>query len=338
MNSLDSAVTVSNLAKHFKIYQKKAGLWGSIESLWHRKYETVKAVDGINFTIKHGEIVGFIGQNGAGKTTTLKMLSGLLLPTSGQISVLGYNPWQRQPAFQKQFALVMGQKNQLWWDLPAIETFQLNKAIYEIPEDQYHRTLSKLSELLDVTDILHVQVRKLSLGQRMKCELIAALLHSPRVLFLDEPTIGLDVVMQKAVRDFIRQYNQEFNATIILTSHYMDDVKELASRAIIIDKGRLIFDGKLQKIIDDYARTKTLSLVFSQTVKAKQLKKYGTLRTFSDDGSDYTATLAVPRGQATTVAAKLLNELPVIDLNIEEPPIEAIIREVFGRKSVKIKE
>jgi ABC-2 type transport system ATP-binding protein len=329
--STTPTILVDQLKKYFKVYQKEPGLMGSIKSLWHREYEEVKAVDDISFSINQGEIVGFIGQNGAGKTTTLKVLSGLLYPTSGRVSVLGYNPWDRKPEFQKQFALVMGQKNQLWWDLPAMETFLLNQAIYEIPDKQFTETLNKLVELLDVEKVLRVQVRKLSLGQRMKCELIAALLHNPKVLFLDEPTIGLDVVMQKTLRDFIRQYNEEFGATIILTSHYMDDVKELCERAIIIDQGRKVFDGKLQHIIDKYARNKIISLVFSKPINESQLKEFGTIKELTEDGSAYTATLLVPRTKAAMVAGKLLQKLPVQDINLEEPPIEAIIREVFGR-------
>jgi ABC-2 type transport system ATP-binding protein len=299
-----------------------------------RKYEEVKAVDDISFEIKQGEIVGFIGQNGAGKTTTLKVLSGLLYPTAGEVSVLGFNPWDRKPEFQKQFSLVMGQKNQLWWDLPPMETFLLNKAIYEIDDEKFKKTLGKLVDLLDIKEVLNVQVRKLSLGQRMKCELIAALLHNPKVLFLDEPTIGLDVVMQKVLRDFIKAYNQEFGATIILTSHYMGDVKELCERAIIIDHGHKVFDGKLQSIIDEYARNKILSLVFDKKVTRADLKQYGELKEFTEDGTSLTATLLVNRKEATKTAAKILSKLPVQDLNIEEPPIEAIIREVFSRGKV----
>ncbi len=325
----DFVISVNHLKKYYQVYKKEPGLWGSVQSLWHREYEDVKAVDDVSFEIKQGEIVGFIGQNGAGKTTTLKVLSGLLYPTAGEVSVLGFNPWQRKPEFQKQFALVMGQKNQLWWDLPAIETFLLNKAIYEIPDAQYHKTLDALVELLEVQDILKIQVRKLSLGQRMKCELIASLLHNPKVLFLDEPTIGLDVVMQKVLRDFIKAYNREFKSTVILTSHYMEDVKELCERAIIIDHGHKIFDGKLKDIIEKYARYKILSLVLSKQVKASDLEKFGELKAY-----DYpTATLLVPRAKATTMAGKLLTTLPVQDINIEEPPIEAIIREVFQTKA-----
>ncbi|MDQ3008283.1 MAG: ATP-binding cassette domain-containing protein [bacterium] len=322
---MDNVIVVEHLQKFFPVYKKEPGLLGSLKSLVNRQYEEVKAVDDVSFEISAGEVVGFIGQNGAGKTTTLKMLSGLLHPTAGKITVLGHNPWDRNPVFQKQFALVMGQKNQLWWDLPAIETFQLNKAIYEISDDQYKKTLSKLVELLDVHDILQVQVRKLSLGQRMKCELIAALLHNPKVLFLDEPTIGLDVVMQKALRDFIKEYNREFNSTIILTSHYMDDVKELCERAIIIDHGQKIFDGKLDDIISKYARNKILTLVLADKVTRKQIEIYGEVKEIELPK----VTLLVPRAKATKVAASILSNLPVVDVNIEEPPIEAIIREFF---------
>lgn len=326
---MSQPIVVSNLKKYYRVYKKQPGLWGSVKSLWSRQYETVKAVDDISFNIESGEIVGFIGQNGAGKTTTLKVLSGLLYPTEGQVSVLGYNPWDRKHQFQKQFALVMGQKNQLWWDLPAMETFLLNQAIYEVPENKFRDTLNKLVELLDVKDVLNVQVRKLSLGQRMKCELIAALLHSPQVLFLDEPTIGLDVVMQKTLRDFIKAYNQEFGATIILTSHYMGDVKELCKRIIIIDHGHKVFDGPLQDIIDKYALNKILSLTFTESVTEADLKKFGTVKEYLNDGSAYTATLLVKRSDATKRASEILQQLPVQDLNIEEPPIEAIIRQVF---------
>src|SRR4030067_2181425 len=246
-------INVDHLIKYYQVHEKEPGLKGSFQSLFHRQYKQVKAVDDISFIIDQGELVGFIGPNGAGKTTTLKCLSGLLYPTGGAVEVLGFNPWRRQPEFQKQFALVMGQKNQLWWDLPALETFNLNKEIYEIPDKQYRQTLNQLVELLDVKDILKIQVRKLSLGQRMKCELIAALLHNPKVLFLDEPTIGLDVVMQKVMRDFVKQYNRQFKSTIILTSHYMGDVKELCERVIIIDKGKILFDGTLQNVIDSFA-------------------------------------------------------------------------------------
>lgn len=321
----DPVISVRNLKKYFKVYKKKPGLLGSIQSLWDRQYKEVQAVDDVSFEIQPGEVVGFIGQNGAGKTTTLKVLSGLLFPTSGEVSVLGYNPWDRKPAFQKQFALVMGQKNQLWWDLPAMESFLLNKAIYEVPDAEFKKTLDKLIDLLDVSEIVNIQVRKLSLGQRMKCELIAALIHNPKVLFLDEPTIGLDVVMQKVLRDFIKAYNEEFRATIILTSHYMGDIKELCKRAIVIDHGHKIFDGDLDNIIDRYARNKILSFTLSKEVDKKTLAKFGEVKTY-----DYPqATLLAPRAKAAKVTGEMLAQLPIIDVNIEEPPIDAIIRELF---------
>jgi ABC-2 type transport system ATP-binding protein len=323
-------ISVKNLKKYYKVHQKEAGLIGSVKSLFNRKYYDVKAVDGVSFQIEEGELIGFIGPNGAGKTTTLKVLSGLLYPTSGNVSVLGYTPWDRKPEFQKQFSLVMGQKNQLWWDLPAIESFILNKEIYEVPTDQYKKTLDELVSLLEVEDVLKVQVRKLSLGQRMKMELIAALIHSPKILFLDEPTIGLDVVMQKKMRDFIKEYNQKYNATIILTSHYMDDVKELCKRIIIIDKGRVLFDGALDEIIKKYANHKLLTVVFNKKVNAEDLKEIGKVKEF-----DYPkAVISVKRNTASMAAAELLQNFPVADLNIEEPQIEDIIREVFTGKEL----
>ena len=250
-------ISVKHLSKYYQVHQKEPGLGGSIKSLFNRKYYDVKAVDDVSFDIEEGELIGFIGPNGAGKTTTLKTLSGLLYPTKGEVSVLGYTPWKRQPEFQKQFALVMGQKNQLWWDLPAIESFILNREIYEVPKAQYEETLEELSTLLEVKDLLKVQVRKLSLGERMKMELIAALIHSPKVLFLDEPTIGLDVVAQKKMRDFIKAYNIKYKSTIILTSHYIADVRTLCKRIIIIDKGRIIYDDSFDKLVEKYASHKT---------------------------------------------------------------------------------
>lgn len=325
-----SIIEVVNLKKFYKVHKKEPGLSGSLRSLFNRKYEDVKAVDNVSFQIDEGELVGFIGPNGAGKTTTLKCLSGLLYPTSGKVSVMGFNPWDRKNNFLKQISLVMGQKNQLWWDLPAIETFNLNKEIYEVPEKQFNETLNELVELLEVKDILKVQVRKLSLGQRMKCELIAALLHSPKVLFLDEPTIGLDVVSQKKMRDFIKEYNKRKKSTIILTSHYMDDVKELCKRVIIIDKGKLIFDGQLSEITEKYADHKIISVIFSKEVDPKKLKEIGEIKEYSFPK----AVFSVKREVISMAAAELLQHYPIADLNIEEVAIEDIIREVFTGKDV----
>ncbi len=326
---MTAIIAVSSLKKYYQVHKKEPGLSGSIKSLFRRKYEEVRAVDNISFKIEEGELVGFIGPNGAGKTTTLKCLSGLLYPTSGFVSVLGFNPWDRKNEFLKQISLVMGQKNQLWWDLPAMETFMLNREIYEIPKPQYEETLDELVELLEVKDILKVQVRKLSLGQRMKCELIAALLHSPKVLFLDEPTIGLDVISQKKMRDFIKEYNCRKKSTIILTSHYMGDVKELCKRVIIIDKGKLIFDGDLKEITEKFADHKIISVVFAKDVNLKKLEEIGEIREFSFPK----AVFAVKREAASLAASELLQHFPVADLNIEEVPVEDIIREVFTGKT-----
>jgi len=322
-----SVIKVKSLKKFYRVHQKEPGLAGSVKSLFKRKYQDVKAVNNISFNINKGELVGFIGPNGAGKTTTLKVLSGLLYPTSGKVNVLDYTPWDRKPEFQKQFSLVMGQKNQLWWDLPALDSFILNREIYEIPRDQFDKTLKQLVNMLDLKDVLKIQVRKLSLGQRMKAELVAALLHSPKVLFLDEPTIGLDVIMQKKVRDFIKDYNQRFKATIILTSHYMGDVKELCDRVIIIDKGKIFFDGQLSEIIKKYADHKVLELILEKPVTKTELKK---IRSIVIKQYDFPKlTLTVKRRSANHVAATLLKKFPIADLNITEPAIEDIIREVF---------
>jgi len=324
-----SIIEVSRLRKFYSVFKKEPGLRGSLKSIFKRHYEEVRAVDDISFNIGEGELVGFIGPNGAGKTTTLKCLSGLLYPDSGFVSVLGFQPWKRQPEFQKQFALVMGQKNQLWWDLPPMETFLLNKEIYEVPQEQFKKTLDELVELLKVEDILKIQVRKLSLGQRMKCELIAALIHSPKVLFLDEPTIGLDVVMQKKIRDFIKEYNQRYKATIILTSHYMGDVKELCQRVMIIDKGQLVFDGALEKIIKKYANYKVISVILGEKVGLEKLKELCKVKEFAYPKVNF----IVGREETSKMTAKILEELPIVDINIEEPPIEEIIRDLFTKKN-----
>ncbi|HSW48434.1 MAG TPA: ABC transporter ATP-binding protein [Candidatus Saccharimonadales bacterium] len=320
-------IKVEHLTKYYQVHQKEPGLSGSLKSLFNRKYFDSKAVDDISFSISEGELIGFIGPNGAGKTTTLKCLSGLLYPTSGKVEVLGYTPFERKHPFLKQISLVMGQKNQLWWDLPAIDSFLLNKEIYEITDTVYKKTLDELVQLLEVEDILQVQVRKLSLGQRMKCELIAALIHNPKILFLDEPTIGLDVVMQQKLRDFIKEYNKRYNATILLTSHYMKDVEQLCERVIIIDHGKILYDGKLEDIVKKYVKNKTLSIVFAKPVAIEKIEKLG--KVLEIEGPK--VTLSVPREKSNHVASKLLEEFSVEDLNIEEANIEEIIRDVFSK-------
>jgi len=319
-------ISVSHLSKYYKVHQKEPGFVGSLKSLVSRRYFDSKAVDDVSFTINEGELIGFIGPNGAGKTTTLKCLSGLLYPTSGKVDVLGYTPFARKNVFLKQISLVMGQKNQLWWDLPASDSFLLNKEIYEISDKDYNQTLDELTTLLDVKSVLDIQVRKLSLGQRMKCELIAALLHRPRVLFLDEPTIGLDVVMQQKLRDFVKEYNKRYNATILLTSHYMKDVEQLCERVIIIDHGKVLYDGALSDIVKKYAKYKTISVVFEKEIERSKFEKLG--KVIGVEGTK--VLLSVPREASSKVAAKLLDTFTVEDLNIEEPNIEDIIHDVFS--------
>jgi ABC-2 type transport system ATP-binding protein len=325
-------ISVSHLTKYYQVHQKEPGFKGSLKSLFHRKYYNAKAVDDISFFIGEGELIGFIGPNGAGKTTTLKCLTGLLYPTGGEVRVLGYTPFERNHAYLKQISLVMGQKNQLWWDLPAIDSFLLNKEIYQIPDNHYKKTIDELSALLDVEDILQVQVRKLSLGQRMKCELIAALIHNPKILFLDEPTIGLDVVMQQKLREFVKAYNEQYNATIILTSHYMKDVEELCKRIIIIDHGKILYDGKLENIVKKYAKNKSITVVFEKPVQLEKVKHMGGVVSFEPTK----VILSVPREKSNKVAANLLESFPVEDINIEEPNIEEIIRDVFSNKAASV--
>jgi len=322
---MDKAIIVDRLVKSFEVSQKEPGLTGAIKSLFSSKKKTVRALREISFTIQPGELVGFIGPNGAGKTTTLKTLSGLLYPTSGFIEVLEHNPWERKPEFLKQIALVMGQKNQLWWDLPAIETFELNRAIYEIPTKNYNDNLKELVDLLEIGKLINTPVRKLSLGQRMRMELTAALLHKPKVLFLDEPTIGLDIIGQQKMRDFIYDYNRKYNATILLTSHNMDDLSNLARRVIVIDAGQLLFDGAFEELIAKFAKEKIIKATLGREDNIKGLESIGKIRKLSFPE----VIISVPREATAVAAAELLQNFPVEDLTIEEVPIEDIIRKVF---------
>lgn len=326
----DPTIKVKNLKKYYRVFEKEPGFVGSIKSFFNRKYHDVLAVDNISFEINEGELVGFIGPNGAGKTTTLKCLSGLLYPTKGTISVLGFKPYLRVEAFQKQMSLVMGQKNQLWWDLPPMETFILNKEIYEIDDKKFKETVEVLSKILEIQTLIKIPVKKLSLGERMKAELVASLLHNPKVLFLDEPTIGLDVVMQKKIRDFIKEHNKNFKATIILTSHYMEDVKQLCKRVIIIDKGKILFDGQLSEIIKKHAKYKTFSLILQNPVDQSLFKTFGIVKSY-----DFPKlTLLVPREKSNFTVGVLLEKFPIEDLLIEEEDIEDIVREIFIKKHV----
>jgi len=329
----EKAIIVEHLIKNFEVTEKKPGLTGGFSSLISPKKKTVRALKNVSFTLKQGELVGFIGPNGAGKTTTLKILSGLLYPTGGFIQVLGFTPWDRRAEFLKQISTVFGQKNQLWWDLPAQETYELNRAIYEIPKKEYKEALSELVSMLEVKNLLNIPVRRLSLGQRMRLELIAALLHRPSVLFLDEPTIGLDVIAQAKMRDFIYDYNKRYQATIILTSHNMDEIVDLARRVIVIDKGSILFDGELQELVGRFAKEKIIKVYFSKENDLKKLEKVGKVKKLDFPQ----AVISVSRGAAAVAAAELLQNFPVADLTIEEEPIETIIRRVFKGALVKKK-
>lgn len=330
---MEKAIIVDKLIKNFEILEKKEGVLGNISSLVSPKKKTVRALRKISFSIKEGELVGFIGPNGAGKTTTLKILSGLLYPTSGFTQVLGYDPWERKSGFLKKISLVMGQKNQLWWDLPAIETLELNKAIYEIPKRQYEKSLDELVEMLDVGKLLNTRVRRLSLGQRMRLELVAALIHKPKVLFLDEPTIGLDVIAQQKLRDFIYDYNRKNEATILLTSHNMDDLVDLAKRVIVIDQGKILFDGDLRELMTTFAKEKIIRVFLSKEVDYQVFEKVGDVKKIEFPQ----VVLSVSRSAAAVAAAEILQHMPVADLTIEEEPIEEIVRRVFKGEVIKSK-
>ncbi len=323
------AIIVSGLTKAFQTYKKLPGFAGAIKGLFRRKYEQTVAVKDVSFTVQPGELVGFLGPNGAGKTTTLKMLSGLLYPTSGSANVLGYVPWERNDGYRRQFALLLGQKNQLWWDLPARESLELNAQIYGISRATMERRVASMCELLAVREKLDVSVRELSLGERMKMELIASLLHEPKVLFLDEPTIGLDVVSQKTVREFLREHNRTHKTTILLTSHYMADIQALCERVIIIDHGTIFFDGRLNEIVDRFADTKLVRIqcAGANRCPAEQLGRFGKIV----EQTDGSLQLEVKRERVIAVCKALLDELPVTDIDIQEIPIEEIIRRVFAR-------
>ena len=322
-------IEVNGLTKAFRTYKKQPGFGGAVKGLFNRQYEQTVAVDNVGFKIEPGELVGFLGPNGAGKTTTLKMLAGLLFPTGGTAKVLGYTPWERADGYRRQFALVLGQKNQLWWDLPARESLELNAKIYGIPKERFEKTVGDMTELLAVGHKLNVSVRELSLGERMKMELIACLLHQPKVLFLDEPTIGLDVISQKTVREFIRNHNAAHQTTILLTSHYMADIQELCKRVIIIDHGKIFFDGQLSEIVDRFADSKivTIQCEKADAISKEQLGRYGEVTEKTATG----LTLKVKRDRVIAVCKSLLDELPVTDIDIQEVPIEDVIRTIFSK-------
>jgi ABC-2 type transport system ATP-binding protein len=320
----DAAIRVHELRKTFRVPVREAGLRAAIKSLVRRESRDVQAVDGVSFEIEPGEVVGFLGPNGAGKTTTLKMLSGLLYPTSGEALVLGHVPSKREPALLRRITMVMGNRNQLQWDLPALDSFDLIRAIYRLPAEQFRQTRDEFIELLELGDLVNKPVRNLSLGERMKVETVGALLHRPQVLFLDEPTIGLDVTMQKRIRSFVAEYNRRFEATVLLTSHYMADVQALCRRVVVIHHGRILFDGALTELASRFNATKTIGVVLKEG--SVDLSAYGEVMATDDER----VTLRVPRAEAPEVTTRLLRDLPVADITIEDPPIEDVIEHVFA--------
>src|SRR5688572_13537008 len=328
-DSADAIIRADALTKIYRTYKKAPGLRGAFKGLFKRDYEEVAAARNVSFKVGRGELVGFLGPNGAGKTTTLKMLAGLLYPSSGTANVLGYTPWERADGYRRQFALLLGQKNQLWWDLPARESLELNARIYGIPPEKFDKTVDELTALLAVREKLSVMVRELSLGERMKMELIAALLHEPKVLFLDEPTIGLDVVSQKTVREFLREHNSRRKTTVLLTSHYMADIQELCQRVIIIDKGTIFFDGALSEVLDRFADFKIITIQFASATNLEEaaLTRIGEVV----EKGDLTLKLKVKRDRVIPACKELLDTLPVQDIDIQEVPIEEIIRKIFAR-------
>jgi ABC-2 type transport system ATP-binding protein len=318
-------IEVRGLTKHYRVHRRPPGLGAAFRSLFHRHYEVVRAVDGIGFSVAPGERVGFLGPNGAGKTTTLKVLAGLLHPTAGEVVVAGHVPKRREPAFLGKITLVMGQKQQLIWDLPPAETFLLNRAIYDLPRARFEETQGELVRLLEIEDLVQKPARQLSLGERMKCELAAALLHRPQVLFLDEPTIGLDVSMQATVRAFVKAYNERFGASVLLTSHYMDDVVALCPRVVVIDHGHLIYDGDLRALALRIRPDKRIVLRLEQAVAAADLARFG-LVVSSDEAQ---AVIQVPAAEVSAIVGRVLAALPVSDLTVEDPPLEEVMSELF---------
>ncbi len=320
-----NAIVVKNLEKTYKVYQKNEGVFASIKGLWRRDYKTVHAVSDVSFSIEQGEIVAFLGPNGAGKTTTLKLLSGLIFPSAGEATVLGHIPWKRENEYRRRFSLVMGQKNQLWWDLPAQESFRLHKEIYRIDPQQYERRIDELTSLLEVRHLIGQPVRELSLGERMRMELIAALLHKPDVLLLDEPTIGLDVVSQRRVQEFLKYYQIEQKTTVVLTSHYMKDVEALCKRAVIINQGQIKHDGPLSDILDRFSNYKIMDVQFDGDDMPRDFSQWGEVI----ENEAPRVKLKVPRNKIPEILSNLLSKYRILDVGVQERPLEEVIAEVF---------
>jgi ABC-2 type transport system ATP-binding protein len=327
-NGAAAAIVIEGLSKTYRVPEREGGFGAAVRSFFKRTYRDVQAVHDVSFRIRPGEIVGFLGPNGAGKTTTLKMLSGLLHPTAGRAEVLGYTPWERRPGYLRAMTLVMGQRNRLSWDIPAADSFLLNQAVYRIPDAEYRATLDELDELLELAPIMRKPVRNLSLGERMKCELAAGLLHRPQVLFLDEPTIGLDITAQSRIRSFLQEYNRRHGATILLTSHYMADVTALCERIVIIHHGAIKYDGAIADLSRRIAPFKLIQVAFANG-DAHDLAPYGTAVAGDNGFDDGKPRIQVPADQVAPVTARLLADLPVQDLTIEDPPIEDVIERAF---------
>jgi len=320
-----SIIEVRELTKSYRVFRKREGLMESVKGLFHREYSEVQAVRGINLTVEQGEFVAFLGPNGAGKTTTLKLLSGVINPSGGTATVMGFVPWERRNEYRRRFALVMGQKNQLWWDLPAQESYRLHQQIYGIPQDQFDSTMNEVTELLDVKRLLGQPVRELSLGERMKMELIAALLHSPDVLFLDEPTIGLDVIAQHNIQQFLRYYQEKRRITILLTSHYMKDVAALCKRVVIVAGGLVQYDGSLAGIIDKFSGNKIVTLQFGDADRPSDLSRLGTII----DTQWPKIRISIARADVPRVLAEALRDYVIEDVSVEDPPLEDVIADLF---------
>src|SRR5437868_5099810 len=322
-------IEAQDLTKIYRVNQKREGLLGAVRALYRRESKEVRAVDGVSFTIEPGEVVAFLGPNGAGKTTTLKMLSGIIYPSGGSARVLGYVPWERADAFRRRFALVMGQKNQLWWDLPAADSFQLHREIYSLPRDEFNRTLGELTELFHVEGLTRQPVREWSLGERMRMELIAALLHRPQLLLLDEPTIGLDVIAQATIQKCLKEYNSSRGVTMLLTSHYMRDVEALCSRVLVINQGRVVHDGPLSGIVEQFGKSKLVSLHFAGDVPDDQWERFGEIARKVGPSLD----LKVERTRVPEVLAALLDRHTVVDMSVQDPPLDQMIALVFQQSS-----
>ncbi len=327
-------ISLEKLSKTYRVTERSAGAAAAFRSLFHRTYKEVHAVRDISFTLDEGEVVGFLGPNGAGKTTTLKMLAGLLHPSAGTARVLGHTPWRREHAYLKQISLVMGNRNQLLWDIPAMDSFLVNQAVYRIPEAEFRKTVDELVELLDLSELLRKPVRNLSLGERMKCELAASLLHRPRVLFLDEPTLGVDLTMQGRIRSFVAEHNRRTGATVLLTSHYMADVTALCKRVIVIHHGTMLFDGSLDDLARRIAPYKLVKIDVESPAAAARAVAFGTV--VEVDG--VRVTLQTPKAEAAATVGRLLAELPVVDLTVEDPPIEQVIGQVFATEAAQTTE